>query len=267
MKKQKKKETESTESNDSEIKKEKVVEEGDHAATVEKYGAENAQEEELDESTENTDDKQTIEVEKTAQSQKEKKVIQAQAEVEAAQPQEEKESSHSSATAEDLFDNDDNEESDFLATIERQKEDDELSKLRAELEELTQENKQLKFLNMENETTVDDLQEQLQEREDMINSLENDLQTIRDELMVTQQRLKEAETKSGRNSTPTPVQFADFNTSGNNSTPLQSATNFAAPMARGNHVEVDRVMLDKWRHWNVDMTTWRSIGSGPIMEF
>ncbi|CAI4059459.1 hypothetical protein SUVZ_04G1460 [Saccharomyces uvarum] len=183
------------------------------------------------------------------------------------EPQEEKKSSRSPAVADDLFGDDENEESDFLTTIEKQREEDELSKLRAELEKLIQENKQLKFLSMDNETTIDELQEQLQERDDTINSLQYDLQTTRDELTATQQSLREAETKSVRTTTASPVQFADFNASThNNSTSSKSAASFA-PMARGNHVEVDRVMLDKWRNWNVDMTGWRSIGSGPIMEF
>lgn len=142
-----------------------------------------------------------------------------------------------------------------------------MTKLRAENEKLTQENKQLKFLNMENETTVDDLQDQLQEKEDIINGLQNDLQTARDELIAAVEKLKLAEAKAARNTTATPIQFADFNTSSNNLTPSQSVTNSGTQVAHGNNMEVDRVMLNKWRQWNVDMTTWRSIGSGPIMEF
>ncbi|EJS44358.1 YDL099W [Saccharomyces arboricola H-6] len=226
---------------------------GSLATPVGDDGAESAPTGELEETssrTENNEIAQTLEVEEDVK------------------PQDVKDLLHSSEAADDLFGSDDNEESDFLTTIEKQKEEDELNKLRAEVEELTKENKQLKFLNMENETTIDDLQEQLQEREDMINSLQNDLQTTTDELTATQQRLKEAQKESARTTTATPVQFADFNASShNNLTPSQSATKLATPMARGNHAEMDRVMLDKWRHWNVDMTSWRSIGSGPIIEF
>ncbi|CAI4037807.1 hypothetical protein SMKI_04G1410 [Saccharomyces mikatae IFO 1815] len=245
------KDIERVESDNSGVEGEETKEDSVMATPVEQDGARVTQKVEVQESTENDDIIiKSADVEKTIEPQEEKK-----------------ESSCSPGTADDLFANDNDEESDFLTTIEKQKEEDELTKVRAELEELAQENKQLKFLNMDNETTVDDLQDQLQEKEDVINSLQNDLQSMTDELIATQQRLKEAEAKLARNSTPTPIQFADFNASSNNLTPSQSAKNCTTQMAHGNNAEVDRVMLDKWRHWNVDMTTWRSIGSGPIMEF
>ncbi|QHS72139.1 Bug1p [Saccharomyces paradoxus] len=238
---------------------EKETEEGNSTfANVEEDSAENTSKGEVQGAVGSSNFEQAADVEKIIEPQEEKKTI---------QPQEEREPSNSPATTDDLFANDDNQESDFLTTIEKKKEEDELIKLRAENEKLTQENKQLKFLNMENETTVDDLQDQLQEKEDIINSLQNDLQTTKDELIATLQRLKEAETKSARNATTTPIQFADFNTSSNNLTPSQSVNNSGTQMTRENNMEVDRLMLDKWRQWNVDMTTWRSIGSGPIMEF
>ncbi|CAI4058118.1 hypothetical protein N7582_001023 [Saccharomyces uvarum] len=235
---------------------EEKIKVGDELHTpVEEENLENAKKEEDQEILSHAENNETI---GTAQS----PVVE-----EAEEPQGEKESSHSPAVADDLFGGDENEESDFLTTIEKQREEDELSKLRAELEKLIQENKQLKFLSMDNETTIDELQEQLQERDDTINSLQYDLQTTRDELTATQQSLREAETKSARTTTASPVQFADFSASThNNSTSSKSTASFA-PMARSNHVEVDRVMMDKWRNWNVDMTGWRSIGSGPIMEF
>ncbi|KOH00270.1 Bug1p [Saccharomyces eubayanus] len=234
-------------SNDSGVNEEETKVEDEPHASVEEENSENVKKEEDQEILSHAENNKTI----------------GTAPVVAEEPKEVRETSHSSAEADDLFGGDDNEESDFLTTIEKQREEDELSKLRTELETLIQENKQLKFLSMDNETTIDDLQEQLQERDDTINSLQYDLQTTRDELTATQQRLREAETKSVRTTTASPVHFADFNS---NSTSSKSAANFA-PMARGNHAEVDRVMLDKWRNWNVDMTGWRSIGSGPIMEF
>lgn len=251
------KESEQVKSNNSATQEEENAEGNSAFANAGEASAGNTSKEEVQEAVESGNFEQAADVEKIIEPQEEKKTIQSQ---------EEREPSNSPTTADDLFANDDNQEPDFLTTIEKQKED-ELTKLRAENEKLTQENKQLKFLNMENETTVDDLQDQLQEKEDIINSLQNDLQTTKDELIATLQRLKETETKSARNATATPIQFADFNTSSNNLTPSQSVNNSGIQMTRENNMEVDRVMLDKWRQWNVDMTTWRSIGSGPIMEF
>lgn len=165
----------------------------------------------------------------------------------------------SSNDASQLFDNDANDESDFMDTIKKQKEAEEIQRLKTELEATTAECKKLKFINMEHETTIEDLQSE-------VKHLQKQLQNNQQELQTALQNLTEAQSKLTlqQANDSAPLQFAQFPGSTN-----QKAVGdtYQEPSNEHYKPEVDRAALNKWRCWNVDMTSWRSIGSGPIVEF
>lgn len=165
----------------------------------------------------------------------------------------------SSNDASQLFDNDANDESDFMDTIKRQKEADEIQRLETELEATTAECKKLKFINMEHETTIEDLQSEVEHLQKQFQNSQQELQTALQNLTEAQSKLTLQQANDSA-----PLQFAQFPGSTN-----QKAVGdtYQEPSNEHYKPEVDRVALNKWRCWNVDMTSWRSIGSGPIVEF
>ncbi|CCF60599.1 hypothetical protein KAFR_0K02430 [Kazachstania africana CBS 2517] len=134
-----------------------------------------------------------------------------------------------SQSPDDLFgSHDETSNIDFMTSIQHSKEhEEEVRKLKAQLDEFIIENKRLKFVNMEHETTVEELHEEIKKLNEQVAELQREKQ-----------------------SSPS-IQFTRFNTQSVEAT----------------ETHIDRVVLNKWRDWNVDMTTWRSIGSGPIVEF
>lgn len=121
-------------------------------------------------------------------------------------------------------------------------------------EEILAENKRLKFENMEYETTIDELREQnnnlslrLQQLQAQLNASQSQLQQVQAQLQDTQNQL--AHQTSQSNST--------FSTG-------SEQENIWLNPPQPN---IDRDAIRKWKNWNLDMTSWRSIGSGPIVEF
>ncbi|KAL3232620.1 Binder of USO1 and GRH1 protein 1 [Nakaseomyces bracarensis] len=167
----------------------------------------------------------------------------------------------------DMFDNDGG---DFISTINKEKEAEEITRLKAEVERLTADNKKLKFSNIEHETTIEELQEENEKLKEMLNLTQKDLQDVKNELLQTQVKLNDDGQVSNKQSgaaSPS-LHFAKFN-SNVPTAPAATSSQNAKVNTYGivQNQNVDRVMLQKWRNWNIDMTTWRSIGSGPIVEF
>lgn len=169
----------------------------------------------------------------------------------------------SSTDASQLFDDDNNDESDFMNTIKKQKESDDIQRLNTELEASTAECKKLKFINMEHETTIEDLQSEVEQ-------LREELQTSQLKLHAVTESLAEAQTKlsTKQDGDSAHLQFAQFNNaeSARHNAPGEAYRD-ATSNAQHYTPEIDRAALNKWRCWNVDMTSWRSIGNGPIFEF
>lgn len=169
-----------------------------------------------------------------------------------------------SNTSELLF-NDDNDETDFMGTIERKKEQDKIEKLMEQLENVTADRKNLKFVNMEQESTIEELQGQVAQLQQQLISCQDELQQVKTELEGSQKRLYQTE-GARTDTSPAPMKFAEFNTT-TSAPERQSATLYSGGSTTVIQSNIDRSALNKWRNWNVDMTTWRSIGSGPIVEF
>lgn len=171
----------------------------------------------------------------------------------------------------DMFGNDDN-SNDFISTINKEKEADEISELKKEIEKLIAENKTLKFANIDHETVIEELQEENAKYKEMLELTQNDLQQVKNELLQTQVKLNEVSQNNNKpvNASPT-LQFAKFNSNSETSNYAPSNSTGQTPKLNTYGIAqtqtVDRAMLQKWRNWNIDMTTWRSIGSGPIVEF
>lgn len=180
--------------------------------------------------------------------------------------------------------NDNNESDDFLTTIEKEKQEIEIVKLKEQIEKLLEEKKQLKFTNMEQETSIEELQEEISELKMKLKESEDQMNVMTAKLNETESKLKEIESSrelfndynyNHTNTSNTGLKFASFQSSSGANTPVQStySNTTVSPQNMSKYIDnkssqvvVDRVLLDKWKNWNVDMTTWRSIGSGPIVE-
>ncbi|CCD23356.1 Bug1p NDAI_0B03210 [Naumovozyma dairenensis CBS 421] len=164
---------------------------------------------------------------------------------------------------ENLFDSNNTEPSDFLKTIQQEKKKDKINQLNQKLEELTIENKRLKFTNIEQDTDIEELEAEIAKLKQSLQAKDAELERTKDEL---KEALEERKSRPEAN----PFQFASFNdgSSGMNSHDgFIDTTRGAGRSTQIQTPKVDRVLLNKWRNWNVDMTSWRSIGSGPIVEF
>ncbi|QLQ78034.1 hypothetical protein HG537_0A02810 [Torulaspora globosa] len=163
-----------------------------------------------------------------------KEVLQSQENIESSQ--ELKTESPSNDTSQ-LF-NEDEKEDDFMTSILKQNDEEEIKRLRDEC-------KKLKFVNMEQETTIEELEAEVKRLMEQVETTQQELRATTEKLNETEARLVSAEQ----------LHLSEFKTIG--------------PVAQPNVSSryVDREALDKWRNWNVDMTSWRSIGAGPIVEF
>ena len=157
-----------------------------------------------------------------------------------------------------LFDDDANvdEGDDFLSSIQKEKDSIEIEKLNEQIKKMAEEIKKLKFMNMEQETTIEEQEAELEENKISLQNANNEIDTLKSKI---------TQLETGRNSQePAPVmQFAQFNSP----QPNQNMVDNNNGQQYIQEPVIDRVMLDKWHNWNIDMTSWRSIGSGPIVEF
>ncbi|KAK5778729.1 Bug1p PWA37_000652 [Arxiozyma heterogenica] len=197
------------------------------------------------------------------------------------------EQSEESNKVDELFgdvSNDNNESDNFLTTIEKEKQEIEIVKLKEQIEKLLEEKKQLKFTNMEQETSIEELQEEVSELKMKLKESEDQINVMTVKLNDTENKLKEIESSrelfndynyNHTNTSNTGLKFASFQSSSGGNTPVQStySNTTVSPQNVSEHINnkspqvvVDRVLLDKWKNWNIDMTTWRSIGSGPVVE-
>ncbi|SCU82015.1 LADA_0C02476g1_1 [Lachancea dasiensis] len=152
-------------------------------------------------------------------------------------PQENNSSADAQEEASALFPE---ESSTFLSELERENDRMALLDLQKQVGELNSELRKLKFLNMEQETHIEELQETVQELQMQLNTSQQALAAEK------QLNFNRGETVN-QNASPWPVP------------PVSSP--YVVNSA------VDREAIDKWKNWNVDMTQWRSIGSGPIVYF
>lgn len=166
----------------------------------------------------------------------------------------------------ELFGNDTEQTSDFLTTIEKAKEENEISELKEQLEAMQAENKKLKFANMDHETTIEELESEIKSFKEQLAKSVADLNVSRTECELYKNKLQDAENRLSQRDTQSKVQFASFN-SPSPVLSAQSGSSFNGLASNMPQPSIDRVVLNKWHGWNPDMTTWRSIGSGPIVEF
>ncbi|CEP61510.1 Bug1p LALA0_S03e04478g [Lachancea lanzarotensis] len=123
----------------------------------------------------------------------------------------------------------------FLSELQRENDRIALIDLQTQVTTLTAEVRKLKFVNMEQETTIEELQEQVHELEAQLSASQLELS-------------REKQNNAGYQATGGPQDYLE---------PTKQPS--FAPV-------IDRTVLDKWRGWNVDMTQWRSIGSGPVVH-
>lgn len=152
-----------------------------------------------------------------------------------------------------LFSGEDEQESDFMTTIKKQNEEEEIRRLREELDAKASECKTLKFVNMEQETTIEELEAEVKRLLEQVEATQQELHNTTEKLKETETKLASAEQLAAESSR---LHLSPFNTV----VPTEDSTQHVS-------MNIDREALDKWRNWNVDMTSWRSIGAGPIVEF
>ncbi|SCU90469.1 LAMI_0E02212g1_1 [Lachancea mirantina] len=165
------------------------------------------------------------------------------------------------ANVEDLFSTSDAQEPDFLTKLAEEKEIDAKKALQEQVENLTQQLKKQKFTNMDHETTIEELEEKVQDLQSALESCKQELEATKRELEAEKRKpaMLLVENSSGNESSlNSPPLFTKFTShaSGEHAWPTMT------PVA----THVDRALIDKWKNWNVDMTSWRSIGSGPIVD-
>ena len=165
------------------------------------------------------------------------------------------------------FDDENAAEGDFLSTIEKAKEEQEITNLKRQIEELSAEIKKLKFLNIDRESTIEDLEMELQNTREELSRTQVELEAVKEENTKLHRELEESEMKL-RNADRSPtIQFSDFNSPVLPAAKTTGSGSFGRGFQDIQTHPVDRVVLDQWRNWDIDMTTWRSIGTGPIIEF
>lgn len=164
----------------------------------------------------------------------------------------------------DLFSGD-GQEQDFLSSLQKEKDNALISDLQKQVEELNSQLKKLKFVNMDQETAIEELNEKVSQLEGELASTSEELVHTKQELASTIQTMQESQQQLSRarvideNPSRTSLQFSQFTSA----SPKQMSPQ---PQQAQPHT-VDRATLSKWQNWNVDMTNWRSIGAGPIVEF
>lgn len=161
-----------------------------------------------------------------------------------------------------LFSDDNDKEPDFMSTIQKQNEEEEIKRLKSELDAKSTECKTLKFVNMEQETTIEELEAEVKRLLEQVTIGQQELHNTTEKLKETEAKLASAE-QSAANADAARLQLSQFNT--RDSLPPQEDS-IQRDVSR-QIVNVDREALDRWHNWNVDMTAWRSIGAGPVVEF
>ncbi|KAL6944569.1 hypothetical protein ACO0RG_001306 [Hanseniaspora osmophila] len=154
----------------------------------------------------------------------------------------------------------------FLATIQKEQESFELEQYKTKVSDLEQQVKKLKFDNMEYETTIDDLHDEVSELKAQLARTQKELQELKS---------KNTAAKPALSTNSSTLQLSSFNTAQQQNSYQPSS--LYTPQSYGNLPQqehntpvqpVDQELLySKWKDWNVDMTSWRSIGTGPIVQF
>lgn len=159
----------------------------------------------------------------------------------------------------------------FMESIEKSKHDEELAQLKEEnealkksnseltekLSQLTKENKDLKFLKMDHVDQIETLEAQITDLQSKLAKAKVDGPTQSQQ----QQNLQ------------TPYDF-DENVSLSPSPSFAAQPNFPSTFSQFNLGRNEstqslgevKARLNKWKGWNLDMTSWRTVGSGPIVE-
>ncbi|QEU63054.1 Bug1 [Kluyveromyces lactis] len=172
------------------------------------------------------------------------------------QKEEEPIEAKSTDEVEELFGGNDDKEKDFLSTIQEQKSQDEVINLKEEVSKLKDQVKQLKFVNIDQESSIEELEEQISIMKSQLNDKTAQLLSVQQELSTSRQEVEQL--RATRSSQLTPVEFSSFD--------RHSPSKFE-PSRQIQHPTTDPVLLAKWKNWNVDMTNWRSVGVGPVVEF
>lgn len=155
-----------------------------------------------------------------------------------------------------MFGGNDDKEKDFLSTIQEQKSQDEVINLKEEVSKLKDQVKQLKFVNIDQESSIEELEEQINIMKSQLNDKTVQLLSAQQELSTSRQEVEQL--RATQSPQLTPVEFSSFD--------RHSPSKFE-PSRQIQHPTTDPVMLAKWKNWNVDMTNWRSVGVGPVVEF
>ncbi|AET40356.1 Bug1p Ecym_5620 [Eremothecium cymbalariae DBVPG len=169
------------------------------------------------------------------------------------------------AETDDLFGEQETEH-DFMTTIRQSKEDTVVKGYDKQISELQKQIKQLKFINMDQESTIEELNDQIKELSTELATTKAELSATKEKLISTQSELQKASSNAVSSLSAvnvmqhpepvTPVQFARFAS--------------ASPVDAPRHTSIspiDRNMIIKWKNWNIDMSEWRSLGGGPVVEF
>lgn len=148
----------------------------------------------------------------------------------------------------------------FMESLQQSKADEALLKsqkenelLKKELEKLKNENKSLKMLKLEHLDQLETLEAKVSDLESKLAKARVDSSnhnTLGPSAYDQEDTLSLSPTPSFQQNFPT--SFSQFKPHNKN----ESQLNLSEIKAR----------LSKWKGWNIDMTSWRSVGSGPIVE-
>ncbi|SMN18798.1 similar to Saccharomyces cerevisiae YDL099W BUG1 Cis-golgi localized protein involved in ER to Golgi transport [Maudiozyma saulgeensis] len=167
-----------------------------------------------------------------------------------------------------LFDtNEADDDDDFMSSIQKEKDNIEIDNLNAQIKKMAEEIKKLKFMNMEQETTIEEQEAELEQNKISLQSVTTELENSNKEVTNLKIKLNEAERRINSQTSVPAMQFAQFNSPQPAQLPNMGNNDYINDQQQIQAPVIDRVMLDKWHNWNIDMTSWRSIGSGPIVEF
>ncbi|CDO94162.1 unnamed protein product [Kluyveromyces dobzhanskii CBS 2104] len=175
---------------------------------------------------------------------------------ETAVKKEESEAAENLNEVNELFGGQDDTHKDFLTSIQEQQNKDQVLKLKEEISNLKDQLKQLKFVNIDQESTIEELEEQINMYKTQVAEKSSQLNCVQEELAAS--KLEVEHLKASQQAQQIPVEFSSFS--------RHSPSRFESSGSI-QHPTTDPAMLAKWKNWNVDMTNWRSIGVGPVVEF
>ncbi|CCH44682.1 hypothetical protein BN7_4250 [Wickerhamomyces ciferrii] len=152
----------------------------------------------------------------------------------------------------------------FMDTIKQAQADDTLEKtqlenntLKADLEKVKKENKELKLLKLDHLEQIETLEARVADLEAKLAKAKVDSsRSVPTNHLTTGYVYDQDETLS---LSPTPSSQQPFSTTFSQFKPHH---NNESQLSLG---EI-KAKLSKWKGWNIDMTNWRSVGSGPIVE-